>query len=188
MPSSPGSTSFADPCERVLAELHRPQLAGSFGEAVPLLVHLCQSAELLLEESGDVQLAAAGLLHDLGWAHGATEASHAAVSAHLASELGCGPRVVRAIELHVMAKRYLVASDPDYARWLSPESRTTLVAQGGPMTVEECRAFHAERGAQDALMLRWADERAKDPSRPVMRLEDLLACVAPALGCEATGA
>lgn len=156
------------------AALADGRLAAHFGEVVPLREHLLQTAQLLLEETGDVELAAAGLLHDLGWAHGATEATHAQVSARLAAAFGCSQRVERAIELHVVAKRYLVVADPSYDASLSPESRATLAAQGGPLAKEERAAVLGWSGFRDALAVRRADDRAKDPTRRAIPLATLV--------------
>ncbi len=75
------------------------------------------------------------------------------------------------VELHVPAKRYLVTTDSDYRRQLSPGSVRTLELQGGTMTAAEIEAFEANPHAPDAVVLRTADEAAKDPDRVVPDLE-----------------
>lgn len=68
---------------------------------------------------------------------------------------------------HVAAKRFLVATEPEYAAKLSPGSAWTLRHQGGPMTPAEVEAFMANADAQKCLALRRWDERAKVPGLAV---------------------
>jgi predicted HD phosphohydrolase len=73
--------------------------------------------------------------------------------------------------MHVDAKRYLVATDTRYADKLSDASTWTLEVQGGPLTPDEVEAFEANSHAEDAVVLRHADEAAKIPGRDVAALE-----------------
>ena len=54
-----------------------------------------------------------------------------------------GPDVTAPIALHVEAKRYLCAVEPDYFDRLSEASRLSLATQGGAMTAAEAAAFAA---------------------------------------------
>jgi gamma-butyrobetaine dioxygenase len=74
------------------------------------------------------------------------------------------PAVTEPVRLHVAAKRYLVATEADYAARLSPASVHTLGLQGGPMDEDEISAFRASGHADAAVRLRRFDEAAKDPS------------------------
>ncbi|MEZ5257461.1 MAG: hypothetical protein R2705_11380 [Ilumatobacteraceae bacterium] len=67
------------------------------------------------------------------------------------------------------AKRYLVATEPDYAAALTSFSVRTLKLQGGPMSSAECRRFEQRRHAMDAVMLRRCDDAAHDPVHAVRR-------------------
>jgi gamma-butyrobetaine dioxygenase len=58
------------------------------------------------------------------------------------------------VRLHIEAKRFLCARDPDYHDHLSSASKYTLTRQGGPMTPDEAEAFEARPHAGDAMMLR----------------------------------
>jgi gamma-butyrobetaine dioxygenase len=58
------------------------------------------------------------------------------------------------VRLHIEAKRFLCARDPDYHDHLSSASKYTLTRQGGPMTADEAEAFEARPHAGDAVMLR----------------------------------
>ena len=94
-----------------------------------------------------------------------------------------GPAVAEPVALHVAAKRYLVAVNPDYYERLSADSRRSLRLQGGPMSVRS-RLFMQQPFARDALRVRAWDDAAKLPQRDpdaLVRLERVL------LGARACG-
>jgi gamma-butyrobetaine dioxygenase len=74
-----------------------------------------------------------------------------------------GPEVTEPVRLHVAAKRYLCATEPDYFDQLSESSRYTLSVQGGPMSLERAAQFAANPYAADAIAIRRFDDGAKDP-------------------------
>ena len=71
-----------------------------------------------------------------------------------------GDRVGWLAGAHVAAKRYLVATDPDYADTLSEVSAHSLHHQGGAAVDS---AFVDHPWWPDALRLRRYDDAAKDP-------------------------
>ncbi|CAN5251679.1 HD domain-containing protein [soil metagenome] len=149
-----------------------PSAGGPPAERVSALDHHLQCAhQLRLEHPEDPELQVAGLVHDVGHvlAPGA-EAGHGRIGAHAVCAL-LGKRVARLVELHVPAKRYLTAIDPDYRRRLSPASTATLIAQGGTMDPDEVAAFGTDPDASAALVLRSADEAAKVPGLATPDLE-----------------
>ena len=75
------------------------------------------------------------------------------------------------IKLHVEAKRYLCATDPDYMKLLSPGSIRSLSLQGGPFAPAEADAFAKCAFAERAAKLRRWDESAKKPGLPTPSLE-----------------
>ncbi len=77
------------------------------------------------------------------------------------------PPVIRPIALHVAAKRYLCATEPDYFRELSPGSVQTLELQGGPLDAEEQTAFRAMPDHRDAVAIQRRDEYGKVPGLDV---------------------
>ena len=81
------------------------------------------------------------------------------------------PSVVTPVALHVAAKRYLCAVDPDHVDRLSNASVASLHRQGGPMSGVEVRAFEATAGWQDAVCLRRWDDAGKVEDRPVPPLD-----------------
>jgi predicted HD phosphohydrolase len=109
----------------------------------------------------DTELAVAGLVHDLGHLlPGVGDAEHAEVGGD-AVRSALGVRVATMVRLHVEAKRYLVARQEAYAGGLAADSVASLALQGGPMSADEQAAFELLPYAEDALVLRRADESGK---------------------------
>jgi predicted HD phosphohydrolase len=138
------------------------------GEGEFLVEHGLQCAAILRDERpDDVELQVAGLLHDIGHqlAPGHPEL-HGVAGARFLRGL-FGDRVADLVELHVDAKRYLVAVEPEYRWSLSDESAATLVAQGEALDDEAVEAFARHPLAADAITLRRADEGAKVPGLEV---------------------
>jgi predicted HD phosphohydrolase len=143
----------------------------SYGERVDMLEHSLQAAARAADV-GDEHLVLAALLHDVG--HVLGEAGewglpdHAATGArYLQQWLPAG--VVEPIRLHVDAKRFLVATEPDYAGELSKASTETLRQQGGAFDAEQAARFAASPYAAAAITLRRCDDggkRTDDPTVP----------------------
>lgn len=137
-----------------------------------LLDHALQTAAVLAaEHPDDVELAVAGLVHDVG--HLLTpddDDRHGDAGADFVAPV-LGPRVAGMVRLHVPAKRYLVATDPEYFGRLAPDSVASLALQGGAMTPGEVAAFEALAHAADAVVLRRADDRGKVVGLDVAPLE-----------------
>src|SRR6478609_11714841 len=91
------------------------------------LAHALQCAAILRDEHpDDPELAVAGLVHDIAdIAYPDDHTDHDRKGAVLVEPL-LGPRVARLVGAHVLAKRYLVTTDPYYRARLSPRSIETL--------------------------------------------------------------
>src|ERR1700683_1285835 len=117
-----------------------------YGEsAVTQLEHAIQCAMLAEREGAASALVAASLLHDFGHlvnpddraaAARGEDGEHEIVAADYLARW-FGDDVTLPIRLHVAAKRYLTAREPDYATTLSRASVLSLAAQGGPFSAEE---------------------------------------------------
>ncbi|NUK08938.1 HD domain-containing protein [Streptomyces lunaelactis] len=142
------------------------------GDPVDILDHGLQVAAVLAERyPQDEELQVAGLVHDIGhYLVPGDEAEHGEHAAAAVSGL-LGPRVARLVALHIPAKRYLAAADPECAAGLSPESMRTLALQGGPMTPQEQNAFEAAPDFPAAVALRRADDAGKVVGLRVAGLE-----------------
>jgi phosphonate degradation associated HDIG domain protein len=141
-----------------------------FGEQVTETEHALQAAHLA-EKSGasDVMIAGA-LLHDIGHLlHGFGEdiAEHGVDGKH--EDVGAlwlkghfPAEVLDCIRLHVAAKRYLTATEPEYLADLSEASKMSLELQGGPFTPEQVEEFEArEPNLKIAIQVRRWDDEAK---------------------------
>jgi phosphonate degradation associated HDIG domain protein len=139
------------------------------GESVTVAQHALQSAHFARAAGASDALVVAALLHDIGhlvetvpddigdWE---TDAHHELVGSRWLAAL-FGPQVYEPVRLHVSAKRYLCATEPEYLRTLSMASVQTLKLQGGPMSAVEAAAFRSESYHSDAVMLRQCDDQAK---------------------------
>jgi predicted HD phosphohydrolase len=142
------------------------------GEADGLseLDHGLQCAyELSRVRPDDTELQVAGLVHDIGHQFAPDEQHGVLGAERIRATLG--DRVATLVEMHVPAKRYLVATDPAYQSTLTEGSVESLGVQGGPLSSEEADAFVSSPHAADAVLLRRADDAAKVPGRSVPPLE-----------------
>ena len=130
--------------------------------SVSQLDHALQTAALVATaHPGEVELAAAGLVHDIGHLlPGIVDEAHARAGAD-AVRSALGKRVATLVALHVEAKRYLVTSDPGYAEGLAADSVGSLAHQGGVLSPALVASFRAHPLSDAAIALRRADDRAK---------------------------
>jgi predicted HD phosphohydrolase len=145
------------------------------GSTMPFshLDHALQTAAVLRAQvPDDLELAVAGLVHDIGHLlTGVGDAEHAQAGAD-AVRGALGERVAGLVGLHIEAKRYLVARQDAYGGTLAADSVASLARQGGPMSAAELAAFERLPEAQDALTLRRADESGKVDGLAVGSLTD----------------
>src|SRR5215831_11597843 len=121
------------------------------GEKVTQLEHMVQAAQLAEEKGYDEEVILAAFLHDIGHicvsAQGSNEMDgfgikdHEEVGADFLQEKGFSKRLIRLVESHVQAKRYLTWKSAEYYNQLSEASKKTLEYQGGRMSEEEAKAF-----------------------------------------------
>ncbi len=131
--------------------------------------HALQAAWLAEREARGDAMVTAALLHDIGHLvhdlgenpadEGVDDMHEALGHAWLIQHFG--PDVTEPVRLHVAAKRYLCAVEPDYFAKLSPDSVKSLALQGGPMSADEVADFEAGGHSAAAVQLRRYDEQAK---------------------------
>ena len=151
------------------------RMESSPGEADGLseLDHGLQCAyELSCLRPDDVELQVAGLVHDIGHQFASDERHGAAGGEHVRAVLG--DRVAALVEMHVPAKRYLVTTDPEYMSALTGVSIESLAVRAVPLSPDEVSSFASSAYAQDAVLLRRADDAAKVPGRTVPALDHWL--------------
>lgn len=144
--------------EEIIALFESPAMSGTYGEDVSIREHMLQCAAHAKQQGLAPTLIAAALLHDIGWALGGEHETSGATYVRTV----LGNAVADPIALHVKAKRYLVATRPDYAAILSDMSVHTLQFQGGAMSKNDCAIFEREPFHNDAIKLRLLDDTAKD--------------------------
>ena len=162
--------------------------AMSYGPGeVTMCTHMLQTAEFAERDGAAPELVAAALLHDIGhfgtdFAVDSDDSPHKAMlsatqdrrheeaGADLLESL-FGVDVAEPVRLHVSAKRYLCAIEPNYSDELAETTRYTLNLQGGPMNSEEVKTFEALSHAEDAAKLRRWDDMAIHQGRKVPSLE-----------------
>ena len=151
------------------------------GEKVSQLEHMAQAAQLAAEQGYEEDVILAAFLHDIGHICVSAEGDqamdgfgvkdHEEIGADFLKGKGFSKKVVRLVESHVEAKRYLTYKDPAYYDQLSDASKKTLEYQGGQMSKEEAEAFeHYPLFDLIIKMRRW-DEEAKVENMPVPDLE-----------------
>ncbi|HEX9463786.1 MAG TPA: HD domain-containing protein [Alphaproteobacteria bacterium] len=169
-----------DPVETLL-ELYETKGKAQYGrEAVSQTEHALQSAALAEAEACTPALVAAALLHDVG--HLLAKRNPGANEDDRHEDIGWGflkslfgEAVAEPVRLHVPAKRYLCAVEPDYFSILSPASVRSLELQGGRFTAPEAEQFRQNPFAADAVWLRRWDDQAKAPGTRTKSLRDYAA-------------
>jgi len=154
------------------------------GEKVSQLEHMAQAAQLAEEDGHDEEVILAAFLHDIGHIYGSGKGEgsmsasreqmdgfgikdHEELGAAFLQNKGFSKKVVRLVESHVEAKRYLTVKDPSYYAQLSEASKRTLEYQGGPMTEDEAAAFEKYPLFGLIINMRKWDEQAKIEHKPL---------------------
>jgi phosphonate degradation associated HDIG domain protein len=165
-----------------LFALYEARGRANYGESVTQIDHALQCAALAVDAGASEAMIAAALFHDVGhlvadvqddaaFDLSEIDDDHEALGARILSPI-LGPAVAQPVALHVTAKRWRCARDPHYLELLSPASRATLIAQGGPLSEEECLRFEAHPGFAGALVLRDWDDAGKTVGLDVGTLRD----------------
>jgi predicted HD phosphohydrolase len=136
------------------------------------LDHGLQTAALLRQtDPDDFELQVAGLVHDLAhpW-DGPGQPRHGTMGANAVRGV-LGEQVASLVQGHVAAKRYLVATVPEYFTVFSADSVMTLQQQGGSMDDTEVDEFESDPDHLRMVALRVADDGAKVPGAQVPGLD-----------------
>jgi phosphonate degradation associated HDIG domain protein len=144
----------------------------TYGERVNMQEHMLQTAYFAEKANASPILIASALLHDIGHlvhnlgediADKGIDAIHEEIGAEYLEKYFI-PAVAEPARLHVAAKRYLCAVDPQYLAELSPSSVQSLGLQGGPFNEAEIKEFETSPFFQDAVQLRRFDDMGKVPA------------------------
>ena len=163
--------------------------AAYLGEPVSQKEHALQTAHHAATIGAPPAVVVAALLHDIGHlvcgladdiaGQGIDGRHEDAGEAWLGRYFG--PSITEPVKLHVAAKRYLCAVDPDYLRQLSPASVRSLQLQGGPFGPDEVAQFEKQPHFRAAVQLRRCDDQAKTPGLAVPGLGHYRAALEEAL-------
>jgi phosphonate degradation associated HDIG domain protein len=150
------------------------------GEKLTQLEHMVQAAQLAEEQGYDDEVILAAFLHDVGHlcepGHGDNEMDgfgikdHEEIGAEFLKSKGFSKKIVRLVQSHVEAKRYLTLKNPSYYEQLSEASKKTLEYQGGRMEEDEASAFEQYPLFDLIIKMRKWDEQAKIENK---RIPDL---------------
>jgi [1-hydroxy-2-(trimethylamino)ethyl]phosphonate dioxygenase len=172
--------------EEVLDLFERKGREAYFGEEISILEHSLQAAWFAQQSGAEPHVVVAALLHDVGHllhempediAEHGVDARHEVIGeAWLRPRFG--PEISEPVRLHVDAKRYLCAVEPEYLKELSPSSIQSLQLQGGPFRDDEGRAFEQNPHFRAAVALRRWDDAAKSTELKVPALDHYLEFVA----------
>lgn len=148
-------------------------------EKVSQLDHALQCAALAEQEGARTPLIVAALFHDIGHLIDNVEKDaprrtfddrHETKGAAILSRW-FGTDVTAPVRLHVPAKRYLCAVEPDYHDGLSLASQRSLEQQGAAFDRPSAEKFVDQPFAKEAVLLRRWDDQAKTPDLDVPRLD-----------------
>src|SRR6202012_3707615 len=176
------TTAQAEKITDEIMELYKGYGGNEYaGEKVTQLEHMAQAAELAEEQGFDEEVILVAFLHDIGHISEAAKGDnemdgfgikdHEELGAEFLREKGFSKKVVRLVESHVEAKRYLTLKDPSYYAQLSDASKKTLEYQGGPMTEDEAAAFEQYPLFDLIIRMRKWDEQAKIEPQPLPDLQ-----------------
>ena len=166
------------------------------GEPVTQLEHALQAAHFAELAGEPDAVIAAALLHDIGHLtheygedcarEGIDDTHETAGADWLTDRAGFGPEVTELIRLHVPAKRYLCAVDPEYRAQLSDASQLSLELQGGVFSSAEVRNFRNHTDFEASVRVRGYDEQAKQTGFSTPPLTHFLPFVARCLAADDT--
>jgi predicted HD phosphohydrolase len=166
------------------------------GESVSQLAHSLQAAHQARISGADNETILAALLHDIGHfipmyadmppmiAPGGCKVgrgSHDVFGEKYLRQLGFSEKICELVGAHVLAKRFLTATDQGYYDNLSERSKQTLQLQGGPFSEEEVEKAKKDPLLTEKLNVRRWDDLAKVPGMAVEPLEAYEAMAAESL-------
>ena len=153
------------------------------GERVTQLAHAWQCGQLAKEDGASPQLQLAAWLHDIGHLLSKKEGTptsygfddrHEQIGGNYLARI-FSEEVSCPVLMHVLAKRYLVTTYPEYRKSLSPDSIRSLALQVGERTEQECSEFITLPYAEDAISLRRWDESGKNSETKMPTKEAVIA-------------
>ena len=144
-----------------------------YDEACSQFAHGAQCASLAQRQGHKDDIVIAAFLHDIGHLIAQHQQKsdmnqqgyihHSQLGADFLKAHNFSHAVVRMVQYHVQAKRYLVSTSKCYRALLSTASRKTLQQQGNGLTKNQQQVFENQPDFEDLLTLRHLDDAGKDP-------------------------
>ena len=135
--------------------------------------HAIQCAVLAREAGAPSSLVVASMFHDIGQIVLKVTVGVAALGVdNRHEEIGATflmgyfpPEVTEPIRMHVPAKRFLFATDPDYRNKMSLPALRSMERQGGGYNDDECNEFRKRPFFAEAVQVRRWDDQAMHPGK-----------------------
>lgn len=150
------------------------------GEPVSQVEHMCQCAQLAEASGAEDDVILAAFFHDIGHLcefafpekkiehmDNVGVVDHEKLGAAYLLSKGFSEKIVKLVQSHVAAKRYLTYHYPEYYNQLSEASKKTLEFQGGAMTAKEAFAFEEDDLFDQYVAIRRWDDLAKKIEEPL---------------------
>ncbi|KAF9311843.1 hypothetical protein BG003_006908 [Podila horticola] len=182
--------------DSIFAVLEEGSKKEYLGEDISQLEHSLQTAQQARDAHADDETEIAALLHDIGQfcdrqaamdimaeasdLQDKTESTstvkvgvkgHEYIGGQYLRKLGFSEKVAQLVEAHVVAKRYLTATDKAYYDGLSSASKASLKYQGGPFSEDQVKEFEQDPLFREKVQLRLWDDKAKVPGLDLPGLE-----------------
>ncbi|KAF9347758.1 hypothetical protein BGX26_000786 [Mortierella sp. AD094] len=186
MTSQPNLDTTQQTVESIFAVLEEGSKKEYLGEDISQLEHSLQTAQQARDSQADDETVIAALLHDIGQfcdrqtamdimakasdLQDKTESTstvkvgvkgHEYIGGQYLRRLGFSEKVAQLVEAHVVAKRYLTATDKAYYDGLSSASKASLKYQGGPFSEDQVKEFERDPLFREKVQLRLWDDKAK---------------------------
>ncbi|KAG0323495.1 hypothetical protein BG000_002620 [Podila horticola] len=182
--------------DSIFAVLEEGSKKEYLGEDISQLEHSLQTAQQARNAHAGDETEIAALLHDIGQfcdrqaamdimaeasdLQDKTESTstvkvgvkgHEYIGGQYLRKLGFSEKVAQLVEAHVVAKRYLTATDKAYYDGLSSASKASLKYQGGPFSEDQVKEFEQDPLFREKVQLRLWDDKAKVPGLDLPGLE-----------------
>ena len=166
---------------KLIFDLYRKYGSSDYiGENVSQLQHALQCAhQAELEYHNNPEYILGAFLHDIGHLialdnktidikfenismDGLGLNNHELIGSLFLKKMGIPEEIYSLGEYHVLAKRYLITTNPDYFNELSEASKETFWKQGGNLSEVEINEFDKNKFNKIYLRMRIWDDKAKD--------------------------
>ncbi|BCS83117.1 putative HD phosphohydrolase [Cotonvirus japonicus] len=151
------------------------------GENQTQVEHMTRAAMLAEDHGENIDVILAAFLHDIGHLieincpesqmDNLGVINHENIGRDFLIKKGFNDCITNLVGNHVKAKRYLVAKNPEYLKYLSEASQSTLKFQKGFMNQQEIDTFENDPFFEKSIKLRFYDDQSKLVTLPIKSLD-----------------